>query len=305
MKKRSVLAIIMAAVMALSSMAVFAAEYEAEYANEDAVTITSWFRLYDEGKGRFMMISECDEHIIVVTPETKIVFEHALRLDWEVDYGYETTDNAWELLYGEQTMGELLNGRQLVVVLENEYSQYPISITILFLGISFGPADIDGYEFEAEGEYMGIVALPIAIDEEFIGFEPIGIEIENISLDLIGMVNGELVVEGELLEDAPAAFWCVDSLTVMVPLRAAAEALGFNVTWNHYTSSVQLGVAIHIWIDSAEVHYGRMAPLAMSTEARLVDVFTFVPLDFFTNILGLDAYVFEGQVVIATESDMQ
>jgi len=90
----------------------------------------------------------------------------------------------------------------------------------------------------------------------------------------------------------------------MVPLRVVAEALGYDVTWNGYLRSVQLGVAIHLWIDNTEVHIGRMAPIELSTAPALVDSVTFVPLDFFRTVLNQTAYVFEGQVVVETYSDM-
>jgi len=97
------------------------------------------------------------------------------------------------------------------------------------------------------------------------------------------------MVNNEVLEGAPLPF--EDSGIVMVPLRAAAEALGYDVSWNSYLRSVQLGVAIHVWIGDTEVHFGRMALIEISTAPIILDNLTFVPLDFFRDVLGQTAYV--------------
>jgi len=95
---------------------------------------------------------------------------------------------------------------------------------------------------------------------------------------------------------APAAFQT--GYTVMVPLRAIAEALGYEVEWDAATRSIRLGVAINTWIGSTEVHIGRMAPQTISIAPGLVDGSTFVPLEFF-RVIGINnAYAFEGQIVI-------
>ena len=47
-----------------------------------------------------------------------------------------------------------------------------------------------------------------------------------------------------------------------------------------------------------------MAPIELSAAPVLMGDETFVPLDFFREVLGQTAYVFEGQVVIETYSDM-
>ena len=80
--------------------------------------------------------------------------------------------------------------------------------------------------------------------------------------------------------------------------------LVYDVSWNDQLKSIQLGVAIHIWIGSTEVHLGRMAPIELSAAPIIIDGVAFVPLDFFRNVFGQTAYVFEGQVVIETYSDM-
>jgi hypothetical protein len=125
-------------------------------------------------------------------------------------------------------------------------------------------------------------------------------------------LNGEIVVNGELLEGAPEPFlYETDGKSiVMVPVRAVAEALGFAVLWFDDESGrgVRFGENEQriIWIGKAEVQVGRAMPFDLSTAPQLVNGRTFVPLDFFsTGLAQQGAYWFEGQVVIETETDME
>jgi len=119
-------------------------------------------------------------------------------------------------------------------------------------------------------------------------------------------LNGEIVVNGEIV-DAPAPFvmtalgtpadpW--SGVLTLIPLRAVAEALGYDVTWNEYTQSVQLGVAIHVFIGRAEAYRGRMAPIELYTAPVIMDNSTFVSWDFFQAVLDVGVSVVGGQVRI-------
>ena len=106
-----------------------------------------------------------------------------------------------------------------------------------------------------------------------------------------------IIVNGDEI-DAPDAFQTEDG-TLMVPLRAIVEKLGYDVNWDSATRSVRLGVAIHLWIGNTEVHFGRRAPQNISTAPVVVNATTFVPLDFFRNVLDLpNAIAFEGRIEI-------
>jgi len=114
---------------------------------------------------------------------------------------------------------------------------------------------------------------------------------------VIDAAGWPIIVDGEQIV-APAAFQTEDGI-VMVPVRAVAEALGYDVNWDHEAKSVRLGAAIHLWIGNDEVHFGRMAPIIISTAPQIVDGSTYVPLDFFRTVLGLpNAFAFEGQIEI-------
>jgi len=79
-------------------------------------------------------------------------------------------------------------------------------------------------------------------------------------------LNGEIVVNGVIIDSEYVPYWCESCNTVMVPLEVVAIALG-----------LEMGSG---------------------------DSVTFVPLNFFRSVLGQTVYVFEGQVVVETYSDM-
>ena len=116
----------------------------------------------------------------------------------------------------------------------------------------------------------------------------------DIAIDATGW---PIIVNGDEI-DAPDAFQTEDG-TLMVPLRAIVEKLGYDVNWDSATRSVRLGVAIHLWIGNTEVHVGRRAPQDISAAPVIVNATTFVPLDFFRNVLNVpNAIAFEGRIEI-------
>ena len=318
MKRKAILAVLTAAIMALSAVGAFALDY---YVPENAISITArFFEVTSNEEGNeFTMVSEDGAYLIYVTDATVIYFEDFVPLSDECD---ELTQMVRDVLFG-RTVVEVLEGRNMVVTfVDAEAGQIePISIKILFEIAVHLPEAID-LELDIDlGDYCGIVALPDVIDledldldadldGEYIGIVTLPGEIdwEYVELEYLGpiVLNGEIVVNYEgILEDAPLPFLHAeyDNL-VMVPLRVVAEALGYDVHWYADTRSIGLGVAIHVWIDRAVVYIGRMAPIEISAAPVVLDGITFVPIDLF-RALGYTAYTFEGQVVIAAYSDMR
>jgi len=162
---------------------------------------------------------------------------------------------------------------------------------------------------ELEDGYENFVTLPGEVDlecdengyQDFVTL-PGEVDLEDDENGYQGFVTlpGEIVVDSEILERAALPFLRTTDAgdVVMVPLRAIAEALGYEVNWNGYLRSVQLGAAIHLWIGDNEVHVGRMVPIELPVAPILVDGLTFVPLEFFTTVLGYTVDILEGQVVI-------
>jgi len=329
MKKKMAAALLMAAVMVLGTVSAFALDY---YVPEDAREVTARFISAGVFEGfdpdsSFSMVSEDGETTIHINDDVIIYFEDFVPLSDECD---DVTQMVREVLFG-RTLMEVLDGRNMRVIF-GEDEAVPISIKVLFevavhLPIELSTEDLAGLENEdypigydeptygeaVFGGYEGIVTLPGVISPEdidysdYMGFiPPIGELDHDVFFGPVeyAALNGEIVVEGEILENAPLPFWCETGRTFMVPLRVVAEALGYDVTWNGYTQSIQLGVGVSLRIGQTEMHRGRMAPIELSAAPVLIDNLTFVPIDFF-RMLGKTVYVFEGQVVVETYSDMR
>ena len=107
-----------------------------------------------------------------------------------------------------------------------------------------------------------------------------------------------IIVNDEEIE-APAAFMAEDGVTIMVPLRAIAEALGFTVTWHGDEWAVSLDDSIKMFldvgyylIDGDELTAVEFAPVPI-----LVTQFTYVPMLFFVEVAGMaNAFAFEGRI---------
>ena len=286
--KKAVIAVMVAVIMCLSVVGVLALDL---FATAEAVSVTSRFFLVEssEAGDEFSMVSENGELVIHITDNTLIYFADYVPLSDECE---GRTRMVREVLFG-QTLAQVLEGRNMRVTFKEGARIEPTSIMVLFETIATGPALLDPEDILIlpEDGYMGIVTLPgdISWDE----FE-------------LPELNGEIVVNNEILEGAPLPFWYAaeNDNVVMVPLGPVAEALGYDVHLDDDEQGVRLGVAIKIWIGATEAHIGRMAPIELSAAPILIDGEIFAPLDFFRNVLNQTAYVFEGQVVIETYSDM-
>jgi len=279
MKRRAIIALFFVTVMMIGTLGAFALDYAVP---GNASTTTARFSLVEPNRSgaEFTIVSENGELVIHITADTIIYFEDFVPLSDDCD---GVTQMVRDVLFG-RTLAEVLDGRTLRVTFEQSAQIEPISVVVLFETAVTLPEEVD---LEDENGYGGFVTLPETLVCE--------------DLDQL-YLNGEIVVNNEILEDAALPFLQDD--IVMVPLRAIAEALDYDVTWNADLRSVQLGVAIHVWIGDNEVHLGRMAPIELSIAPVIVNDLTFVPLEFFHIVLGQTVYVFEGQVVVETYSDM-
>ncbi|HZK44079.1 MAG TPA: stalk domain-containing protein [Syntrophomonadaceae bacterium] len=115
----------------------------------------------------------------------------------------------------------------------------------------------------------------------------------------------DIVAGLKIIKDAPNAYEKDD--TVMIPLRAVAEALGYEVIWSqdlvNNIAKVSLDNKAHLTI--GDKVYLNESSVELDTAPTLVDNTTYVPLNFFTEVLLLNnAYVFEAQIVIDNEELM-
>lgn len=109
-------------------------------------------------------------------------------------------------------------------------------------------------------------------------------------------INGEIIVEGKKIE-ASKPYNGLN--TVMIPLRAVAEALGYNVTWDNETQTVMLNNIITLSIGKDYYTYARTAPITLGVAPTLVQGRTYVPIEFFTDVLRIkNVRVVDGRVLI-------
>ena len=143
-----------------------------------------------------------------------------------------------------------------------------------------------------------VIALDILVNPEtatlirnsgsLVGAEPY-VVIDTIPLegseDAISIKTTGIYVHGTKI-DAPEVY-VSESGNTMVPLRAVAEALGYGVDWNQELQRVSIGVATFISIGEDEYMIGRMAPRSLGQAPELKNDVTFVPVEFFSQILGV------------------
>ena len=110
----------------------------------------------------------------------------------------------------------------------------------------------------------------------------------------------DIVVNNKKI-DAPSAY-TNEQGTVMVPLRAIGEALGYDVVWDSNTQSVMVGKGISLTIGKDSYNYMKTAPIQLGTAPTIVDEKTFVPLSFFKEVVRVnDAQILQGEIVILDE----
>ena len=152
-------------------------------------------------------------------------------------------------------------------------------------------------------ELATAIKVIVLFEDPVTGPEPLPESFPGINNDETLDASGwPILVDGEQIE-APAAIQNEDGI-LLVPIRAIAEALRYDVNWDHNLRSVRLGVAIHLWIGNTEVHSGRMAPIHIPVAPQLINGSTYVPLSFFRDVLGVaSAFAFEGQIEINSEGE--
>jgi len=106
-----------------------------------------------------------------------------------------------------------------------------------------------------------------------------------------------IVVNGNIIE-APSAY-VNDEGTVMVPVRAVSEALGYEVSWVQKTNTVILDNVISFSIGKDAYTHMKNVPIELGTAPELVNSRTFVPLSFFTEVIKVkEAEIIGGSIVI-------
>jgi hypothetical protein len=118
---------------------------------------------------------------------------------------------------------------------------------------------------------------------------------------MIGDVSSMEVVVNDKIIKAPAAF-INEGGKVMVPLRAIAEALDYDITWNNKLKSIMIGEVASLKVGEDNYKNSGATSIQLGAPPQLVGNNAFVPLSFFKTVVGMNhAYVFEGQIVISND----
>lgn len=92
---------------------------------------------------------------------------------------------------------------------------------------------------------------------------------------------------------------------VMLPLRATAQLLGYEVTWNSIDSSAKLVKGpqwLKVPVDRDEYNFARMN-VKLGKAPEMINYEVYVPADFFTKIVGAEVDFDGTSVVIAERND--
>lgn len=104
-------------------------------------------------------------------------------------------------------------------------------------------------------------------------------------------ISYSLIVNGQKLNLKQAELYIKSDGTLMIPLRAVGEALGYQVKWINESRNVELTKGAQwILVKTSENYYsfGRMAPVKLNAAAEIANGKTYVPLNFATDILRAD-----------------
>lgn len=108
-------------------------------------------------------------------------------------------------------------------------------------------------------------------------------------------------VDGELIEGAKLIS---TENSILIPVRAAAEALGFEVIWENDIQRVSLSnlphyITFQIGVDGYT--FARTAPMPLGTAPALVEGVTYVPIELLTDIMNLTVEKSNNSINIISE----
>lgn len=232
---------------------------------EEGSTITAF---YDVDKP-MIMIYPPQYTAEVITVENEETENVNIKVDL-FDENLLSADNSLKLNVSDDTEVIFKDGSDFEGELENR------KLAVVY--------DISTRSIPAQTTPIEIIVLSEEIEKE---------DNENIN-DVSSM---DIVVNNEKIESENA--FSNEEGTVMVPLRAISESLGFDVTWDNTAQGVKIGKATFLNIGKDNYTYMKTAPIQLGTAPELVEGVTYVPLSFFKEVLKMNnAYVFENQIVI-------
>lgn len=127
--------------------------------------------------------------------------------------------------------------------------------------------------------FMALLFILTGISDEASAKKAVPKEVEKVTVKINGVT-----IENE-------GGYMKENGTMMIPLRAVSEALGYNVSYKQEAKMVELTRGAHwITVKLGEDSYGfgKMAPQKLGTIPEIIDGRTFVPSSFVTEILYLE-----------------
>lgn len=132
-------------------------------------------------------------------------------------------------------------------------------------------------------------------------YDPNKVVLENeVSTKMIDRIA--IAIDGNYIETPEVL--TVDG-NVIIPLRAVAESLGYNVIW-HEDKSIELMRGAHyitLSIDNDAYTFARMAPMSLGVAPKLINSLTYVPVNFVSDVMQLNAEITDNVVEIKTVSE--
>ncbi|MDL2248339.1 copper amine oxidase N-terminal domain-containing protein [Tyzzerella sp. OttesenSCG-928-J15] len=134
---------------------------------------------------------------------------------------------------------------------------------------------------------IGIVNEPLKLTDEDKAKHAEGV--------VASITDTKITVMGNETE-APAPY-ALDGY-VMLPLRAIAEAAGFDVNWNGEIGAITVGRAINLKVGEDYYTFAKMAPITLGQAPVIKDGNTYVPMSFFTEVMNLEVVIADGHITL-------
>jgi hypothetical protein len=126
-----------------------------------------------------------------------------------------------------------------------------------------------------------------------------------VPLDSYGGLNFLLVINGQGLTKEEAPIYVGAQNTIMIPIRVAAEALGYKLTWKQENQALELVKGnqwLSLQIGQDKYSFAKMnVPLGVVPE--LVNEKTYVPLSYFEKVLNVAMTVAPTGTITITSKD--
>lgn len=127
--------------------------------------------------------------------------------------------------------------------------------------------------------FMALLLILTGISDEASAKKAVPKEVEKVTVKINGVT-----IENE-------GGYMKENGTMMIPLRAVSEALGYNVSYKQEAKMVELTRGarwITVKLGEDSYGFGKMAPQKLGTIPEIIDRRTFVPSSFVTEILYLE-----------------